>query len=95
MTKSFPIYSIAKELNINSNRIILACKSLGIEAKGSAKRLNNNELEKVKAYFEAGKNVSQEVVNLNADEIKEKKKTKKLENKKEISYFPNRLVGKP
>ena len=52
MASNTPIYSIAKELNIDSNRIILACKSIGINAKGATKRLNEEELEKVKNYFE-------------------------------------------
>ena len=32
MASNTPIYSIAKELNIESNRILLACKSIGINA---------------------------------------------------------------
>ena len=54
MSSNTPIYSIAKELNIDSNRIILACKSIGINAKGATKRLNEEELERVKHYFETG-----------------------------------------
>ena len=64
MTKNTPVYRIAKELDIDSNRIILACKSLGINAKGAAKRLSEEELEKVKNYFETGKNVSEEIVEI-------------------------------
>ena len=41
MESSKPIYKVSKELGIDSNRIILACKTLGIHAKGSSKRLNN------------------------------------------------------
>ena len=40
MASNTPIYSIAKDLNIDSNRILLACKSIGINAKGATKRLN-------------------------------------------------------
>ena len=58
MASNTPIYSIAKDLNIDSNRILQACKSIGINAKGATKRLNKEELEKVKNYFETGKNVS-------------------------------------
>ena len=54
MSSNTPIYSISKELNIDSNRIILACKSIGINAKGATKRLNEEELERVKHYFETG-----------------------------------------
>ena len=58
MSINTPIFSIAKDLNVESNRILLACKKLGINAKGSAKRLNEEEFEKIKSYFETGKNVS-------------------------------------
>ena len=94
MSPGSPIYSIAKELNTNSNRIIIACKALGINAKGAAKRLNKEELEKVKSYFEKGKNVSQEIVDLNESKVKTKNKSKKTEEKKKLSYFANRLIRK-
>ena len=42
MASNTPIYSIAKDLNIDSNRILLACKSIGINAKGATKRLNED-----------------------------------------------------
>ena len=58
MSINTPIFSIAKDLNVESNRILLACKKLGINAKGATKRLNKEELEKIKSYFETGKNVS-------------------------------------
>ena len=58
MSINTPIFSIAKDLNVESNRILLACKKLGINAKGATKRLNKEELKKVKSYFETGKNVS-------------------------------------
>ena len=61
MSINTPIFSIAKDLNVESNRILLACKKLGINAKGATKRLNEEELEKIKSYFETGKNVSDEV----------------------------------
>ena len=48
MSSSTPIYNIARELGIDSNRIILACKLLGINARGATKKLNKEELEKVK-----------------------------------------------
>ena len=65
MSINTPIFSIAKALNVESNRILIACKKLGINAKGATKRLNKEELEKIKSYFEKGKNVSDEVINLN------------------------------
>ena len=65
MSSNTPIFTIAKDLNVESNRILLACKKLGISAKGATKRLNKEELEKIKSYFATGKNVSDEVINLN------------------------------
>ena len=94
MASNTPIYSIAKELNIDSNRIILACKSIGINAKGATKRLNEEELEKVKNYFETGKNVSEEIVEINQKKTSIKSKTKKIKREIKISYFPNRLIAK-
>jgi len=89
-----PIFSIAKDLNIESNRILLACKKLGINAKGATKRLNKEELEKIKSYFETGKNVSDEIVNLNKNKIKSKSSSRKIEDKVKINYFANRLIRK-
>ena len=94
MASNIPIYSIAKDLNIDSNRILLACKSIGINAKGATKRLNEEELEKVKNYFETGKNVSEEIVEINQNKTSIKSKTKKIKKEKKISYFPNRLIAK-
>ena len=94
MASNTPIYSIAKDLNIDSNRILLACKSIGINAKGATKRLNEEELEKVKNYFETGKNVSQEIVEINQKKTSIKSKTKKIKRETKISYFPNRLIAK-
>ena len=87
-----PIFSLAKDLNVESNRILLACKKLGINAKGATKRLNKEELEKIKSYFETGKNVSDEVINLN--KIKTKSSSKKITEKVKIKYFANRLIRK-
>ena len=87
-----PIFAIAKDLNIETNRILLACKKLGINAKGATKRLNKQELEKVKNYFETGKNVSDEVVNLN--KVKGKNTSRKIVEKVKINYFANRLIRK-
>ena len=94
MASNTPIYSIAKDLNIDSNRILLACKSIGINAKGATKRLNEEELEKVKNYFETGKNVSEEIVEINQNKTSIKSKTKKIKRETIISYFPNRLIAK-
>jgi len=92
MSINTPIFSIAKELNVESNRILSACKKLGINAKGATKRLNEEELEKIKSYFETGKNASDEVINLN--KIKAKSSSRKIVEKVKIKYFANRLIRK-
>ena len=94
MATTTPIYSLAKELGIESNRIILACKSLSINAKGATKRLNKEELEQVKNYFETGKNVSEEVVEINKNQTAKKNKQPKRNTQPKIKYFPNRLISK-
>ena len=92
MSNNTPIFTIAKDLNLDSNRVLLACKKLGISAKGATKRLNKEELEKIKSYFETGKNVSDEVINLN--KVKAKSSSKKIADKVKINYFANRLIRK-
>ena len=92
MSINTPIFSIAKDLNVESNRILLACKKLGINAKGATKRLNEEELEKIKRYFETGKNASDEVINLN--KVKTKSGSKQTLEKVKIKYFANRLIRK-
>ena len=92
MSINTPIFTIAKDLNVESNRILLACKKLGINAKGATKRLSEEELEKIKGYFETGKNVSDEVINLN--KVKTKSSSKKVAEKVKIKYFANRLIRK-
>ena len=89
-----PIFTIAKDLNVESNRILSACKKLGINAKGATKRLNKEELEKIKSYFETGKNVSDEIVNLNKNKVTLKSSSRKIEEKVKINYFKNRLIRK-
>jgi len=92
MPISTPIFTIAKELNVESNSVLLACKKLGISAKGATKKLNTEEQEKIKSYFEKGKNVSDEVINLN--QVKIKNNSIKFPEKVEIKYFTNRLIRK-
>ena len=94
MATNTPIYSIAKELDIDSNRIILACKSIGIPAKGATRRLNEEELEKVKNYFETGKNVSEEIVEISKKDTITKSKNTKIKREAKTNYFPNRLIAK-
>jgi len=92
MSIKTPIFIIAKDLNVESKRILLACKKLGINAKGSTKRLNKEELGKIKSYFETGKNVSDEVINLN--KVKTKSSPRKNVEKVKVKYFANRLIRK-
>ena len=92
MSINTPIFTIAKDLNVESSRILSACKKLGINAKGATKRLNEQELEKIKSYFESGKNVSDEVINLN--KFKAKSSSRKHVEKVKINYFENRLIRK-
>ena len=92
MSINTPIFNIAKDLNVESNRVLLACKKLGINAKGATKRLNEEELEIIKSYFETGKNVSDEVINVN--KVKTKSSSKKISEKVKIKYFANRLIRK-
>ena len=92
MSINTPIFTIAKDLNVESNRILLACKKLGINAKGATKRLNKEESEKIKNYFETGKNVSDEVITLN--KVKTKSSSSKIVEKEKINYFANRLIRK-
>ena len=94
MSSNTPIFTIAKDLNIESNRILLACKKLGINAKGATKRLNKEEVEKIISYFETGKNVSDEIGNLNKNKVKSKNSSRKIEEKIKINYFANRLIRK-
>ena len=94
MSLNTPIFTIAKDLNVESNRVLLACKKLGINAKGATKRLNKEELEKIKSYFETGKNVSDEIVNLNKNKVKENNNSRKIVEKVKIKYFANRLIRK-
>jgi len=92
MSINTPVFTVAKDLNVESNRILLACKKLGINAKGATKRLNKEELEKIKSYFETGKNVSDEVINLN--KVKTKGSSIKTVEKVKTKYFANRLIRK-
>ena len=92
MAPNTPIYIIAKELNIDSNRIILACKSnWHCMQKEQQKDLIKMRLEKVKYYFETGKNVSEEIVEINKNDSKTKTQKSKNKKRNKINYFPNRL----
>ena len=93
MESNKPIYKISKELGLDTNKIILACKTLGINAKGSSKRLNSEELEKIISYFNSGKNASTETIEIgNKKSEKENKDNSVKKDSKDI-FFPNRLIG--
>jgi len=94
MSNNTPIFTIAKDLNVDSNRILLACKKLGINAKGATKRLTKDELEQINNYFKTGKNVSDEIVNINKNKLKQQSSSGKIEEKAKINYFANRLIRK-
>ena len=93
MSEKKPIHLISKDLGIDAKKVIKACNEIGIYAKGSSKRLDNKEEEKIKTYFNNGKNAANEVIDIKIDSIKEttnqKEFTIKATNNK---YFPNRLI---
>ena len=96
MESSKPIYKISKELGFDTNKIILACKTLGINAKGSSKKLNSEELEQIINYFNSGKNASTETIeigNKKSEKENKKKSVKKESEDLENIFFPNRLIG--
>ena len=96
MESTTPIYKISKEIGFDTNKIILACKTLGINAKGSSKRLNSEELEKIINYFNSGKNASTETIEIgNKKSEKENKKNSVKKESKDLEniFFPNRLIG--
>ena len=95
MEDSIAIHSLAKNLGLTSKRIILACKTLGINAKASSKKLNKLEKDKIINYFANGQNVSQETVEIKNLDSKLNKKPNKAQknNKSSFKFFPNRLIG--
>ena len=93
MVNKKPIHVIAKDLGIDTKKVINACNQLGIYAKGASKRLDYKEEKKVTTFFNEGKNVANEVIDINIsslnDEEIEKEFPIKATNNK---YFPNRLI---
>ena len=93
MVDKKPIHEIAKDLSIDTKKVIKACNQIGIYAKGSSKRLDHKEEEKIKTYFNNGKNVANEVIDVNISSLNETKVEKVLPIKSsENTYFPNRLI---
>ena len=93
MVDKKPIHALAKDLGIDTKKVIKACNQIGIYAKGASKRLENKEEEKIKAFFNNGKNVANEVIDIKIgslnEKTNEKESTIKSTNNK---YFPNRLI---
>tara|TARA_B100000212_G_C26979493_1_gene366015 strand:+ start:247 stop:531 length:285 start_codon:yes stop_codon:yes gene_type:complete len=88
-----PIHVIAKNLGIDTKIVINACNQIGIYAKGASKRLDNEEEERIINYFNNGKHVANEVIDINISSSKETQIDKVLTNKStKNKYFPNRLI---
>ena len=93
MVDKKPIHVLAKDLGIDTKKVIKACNQIGIYAKGASKRLENKEEEKIKAFFNNGKNVANEVIDIKIDSLNETSKKKEFTIKsKNNKYFPNRLI---
>ena len=93
MSDKKPIHVIAKDLGIQTKKIIEACNQIGIYAKGSSKRLDHEEENKIKTHFINGKNVANEVIDINTSSLNEKIIKNKFPLKsKNNKYFPNRLI---
>tara|TARA_Y100000589_G_scaffold234727_1_gene222131 strand:- start:2940 stop:3230 length:291 start_codon:yes stop_codon:yes gene_type:complete len=96
MELSKPIYKISKEIGVETNRILIACKTLGISAKASTKRLNSEEIENIINYFNSGRNASSETIdigNKKSEKVNKVNSIKKENQYLETIYFPNRLIG--
>jgi len=93
MSDKKPIHLIAKDLGIDTKKIINACNQIGIYAKGASKRLDHNEEEEIKTYFNNGKNVANEVIDIKISSLNQKESERKLTFKSNnYKYFPNRLI---
>ena len=93
MSEKKPIHLISKDLGIDAKKVIKACNEIGIYAKGASKRLDNKEEEKVKTYFNNGKNAANEVIDIQINSLNKKEIEKEFTLKSSNnSYFPNRLI---
>ena len=93
MVNKKPIHVIAKDLGIDTKKVINACNQLGIYAKGASKRLDFKEEEKILNYFKNGKNAANEVIDIKIDSIKETTNQNEFTIKsKNNKYFPSRLI---
>ncbi len=88
-----PIHLIAKDLGIDTKKVLKACNQIGIYAKGASKRLDQKEEEKIKIYFNNGKDVANEVIDLKISSLNEAKIEKESSIKSNKNKnFPNRLI---
>ena len=88
-----PIHVIAKDLGMDTKKVIKACNQIGIYAKGASKRLDQKEEEKIKTYFNNGKYVANEVVDIKISSLNEKEIEEVFTTQsKNNDYFPNRLI---
>ena len=95
MSDKKPIHVIAKDLSIDSKKIIKACNQIGIYAKGASKRLDQKEEERIINYFNNGKNAANEVIDISNSSVNVKEVEKKFSVKfTNNEYFPNRLIKK-
>ena len=93
MSDKKPIHVIAKDLGIDTKKVIEACNQIGIYAKGASRRLDHDEEEKIKNYFNNGKNAANEVIDININSFNETINKKKFSQKSNNNkYFPNRLI---
>ena len=96
MEKTKAIYELSKEIGIDTNRILLACKTLQISAKASSKKLNKNQIVMILEYFQSGKNAANEIIEVNNNQEKGEEETlQESQNKKANAnfFFPNRLIS--
>tara|TARA_Y100001968_G_C19032030_1_gene560297 strand:+ start:134 stop:424 length:291 start_codon:yes stop_codon:yes gene_type:complete len=93
MADNKPIHMIAKDLGIDAKKVINACNQIGIYAKGASKRLDQKEEAKIKTYFNNGKDVANEVIDIKISSSNKKKIEQELTLKSTNNkYFPNRLI---
>ena len=93
MSEKKPIHLISKDLGIDTKKVIKACNEIGIYAKGASKRLDIKEEEKIKTYFNNGKNVANEVIEIKIDSLNKATNQKEFNSKSTNNkYFPNRLI---
>ena len=93
MADKKPIHLIAKDLGIDTKKVIKACNQIGIYAKGASKRLDYKEEEKIKTYFNNGNNAANEVIDIKINSLNQTNIEKEFANKSNNNeYFPNRLI---